>query len=77
MLHATFKGTGAAATNTPTDDAHRSIKGKKLIVMSTNIGYDVSHNQFGHYDSWWRSWSIQRCVAKWAFLVLELNMADS
>jgi len=42
----TFKGTGAAATNTPTDDAHRSIKGKKLIVMSTNIGYDVSHNQF-------------------------------
>jgi len=42
----TFKGTGAAATNTPTDNAHRSIKGKKLIVMSTNIGYDVSHNQF-------------------------------
>lgn len=42
----TFKGTGADATNTPTDDAHRSIKGKKLIVMSTNIGYDVSHNQF-------------------------------
>src|SRR5574344_1748414 len=42
----TFKGTGAAATNTPTDDAHRSIKGKKLIVMSTNIGHDVSHNQF-------------------------------
>lgn len=42
----TFKGTGAVATNTPTDDAHRSIKGKKLIVMSTNIGYDVSHNQF-------------------------------
>lgn len=42
----TFKGTGAAATNTPTDDAHRSIKGKKLIVMSTNIGYDVNHGQF-------------------------------
>jgi len=42
----TFKGTGAAATNTPTDNAHRSIKDKKLIVMSTNIGYDVSHNQF-------------------------------
>ena len=42
----TFKGTGADATNTPTDDAHRSIKGKKLIVMSTNIGYDVDHNQF-------------------------------
>lgn len=42
----TFKGTGAVATNTPTDDAHRSIKGKKLIVMSTNIGYDVDHNQF-------------------------------
>jgi len=42
----TFKGTGAAATNTPTDDAHRSIKGKKLIVMSTNIGHDVSQGQF-------------------------------
>lgn len=42
----TFKGTGADATNTPTDDAHRSIKGKKLIVMSNNIGYDVNHGQF-------------------------------
>lgn len=42
----TFKGTGASATNTPTDDAHRSIKGKHLIVMASNIGYDVSHNQF-------------------------------
>ena len=42
----TFKGTGASATNTPTDDAQRSIKGKHLIVMSNNIGYDVSHNQF-------------------------------
>ena len=42
----TFKGTGASATNTPTDDAHRSIKGKKLIVMSNNIGYDVNHGQF-------------------------------
>lgn len=42
----TFKGTGASATSTPTDDAHRSIKGKHLIVMSNNIGYDVSHNQF-------------------------------
>ena len=42
----TFKGTGASATNTPTEDSHRSIKGKHLIVMSNNIGYDVSHNQF-------------------------------
>ncbi|MCQ2090041.1 MAG: hypothetical protein MJY93_07315 [Fibrobacter sp.] len=42
----TFKGTGASATNTPTDDHHRKIKGKHLIVMSSNIGYDVSHNQF-------------------------------
>lgn len=42
----TFKGTGASATSTPTDDAHRSIKGKHLIVMASNIGYDVSHNQF-------------------------------
>jgi hypothetical protein len=42
----TFKGTGASATNTPTDDAHKSIKGKHLIVMASNIGYDVSNNQF-------------------------------
>ena len=42
----TFKGTGASATNTPTDDYHRKIKGKHLIVMSSNVGYDVSHNQF-------------------------------
>ena len=42
----TFKGTGAAATSTPTNDAHRSIQGKKLIVMSNNIGYDVNHGQF-------------------------------
>lgn len=42
----TFKGTGASATGTPTDDAHKSIKGKKLIVMSNNIGYDVSNGQF-------------------------------
>ncbi len=42
----TFKGTGASATNTSTDDHHRKIKGKHLIVMSSNIGYDVSHNQF-------------------------------
>lgn len=42
----TFKGTGASATNTPTDSHHKKIKGKHLIVMSSNIGYDVSHNQF-------------------------------
>lgn len=42
----TFKGTGAVATSTPTNDAHRSIQGKKLIVMSNNIGYDVNHGQF-------------------------------
>ncbi len=42
----TFKGTGASATNTPTDSHHRKIKGKHLIVISSNIGYDVSHNQF-------------------------------
>ena len=42
----TFKGTGASATSTPTDEHHRKIKGKHLIVMSNNIGYDVSHNQF-------------------------------
>ena len=42
----TFKGTGASATSTPTNDHHRKIKGKHLIVMSSNIGYDVSHNQF-------------------------------
>ena len=42
----TFKGTGASATSTPTDDHHRKIKGKHLIVMSSNVGYDVSHNQF-------------------------------
>jgi len=42
----TFKGTGASATNTPTDSHHRAIKGKHLIVMASNIGYDVSNNQF-------------------------------
>ena len=42
----TFKGTGASATNTPTDSHHKAIKGKHLIVMSSNVGYDVSHNQF-------------------------------
>ena len=42
----TFKGTGASATNTPTDSHHRKIKGKHLIVMANNIGYDVNHNQF-------------------------------
>ena len=42
----TFKGTGASATKTPTDSHHKAIKGKHLIVMSSNIGYDVSHNQF-------------------------------
>lgn len=42
----TFKGTGASATSTPTDSHHKAIKGKHLIVMSSNIGYDVSHNQF-------------------------------
>ena len=42
----TFKGTGASATSTPTDSHHKAIKGKHLIVMSSNVGYDVSHNQF-------------------------------
>ena len=42
----TFKGTGASATGTPTDSHHKKIKGKHLIVMSSNIGYDVNHNQF-------------------------------
>ena len=42
----TFTGTGASATGTPTNDHHRKIKGKHLIVMANNIGYDVNHNQF-------------------------------
>jgi len=42
----TFTGEGAGATGTPTDDHHRKIKGKHLIVISNNIGYDVSSNQF-------------------------------
>lgn len=42
----TFTGEGASATNTPTNDHHRAIKGKHLIIMSSNIGYDVANNQF-------------------------------
>lgn len=42
----TFTGTGASATGTPTNDHHKKIKGKHLIVMANNIGYDVGHNQF-------------------------------
>ena len=42
----TFTGTGASATGTPTDEHHQKIKGKHLIVMANNIGYDVGNNQF-------------------------------
>ena len=38
----TFTGTGKYST----DNNHRAIKGKKLIIMTTNIGGDVQHGQF-------------------------------
>lgn len=38
----TFTGKGKYST----DDNHRSIKGKKLIIMTTNIGGDVQQGQF-------------------------------
>ena len=38
----TFKGTGKYST----DANHKAIKGKKLIIMTTNIGGDVQQGQF-------------------------------
>ena len=38
----TFTGKGKYST----DDNHRYIKGKKLIIMTTNIGGDVQQGQF-------------------------------
>ena len=38
----TFKGTGKYST----DANHKAIKGKKLIIMTTNIGHDVQPGQF-------------------------------
>jgi hypothetical protein len=52
----TFTGQGEHTTN----DNHRAIQGKKIIVMASNIGNDVASNQFdllvpggglGQYDS--------------------------
>lgn len=37
-----FTGVGKYGTKT----AHKKLQGKTLIVMATNIGYDVSENQF-------------------------------
>ena len=38
----TFTGEGKYETTLN----HKKLKGKKLIVMASNIGYDVSHQQF-------------------------------
>ena len=42
----TFTGKGSEAKGSSTPNANAKIKGKHLIVMASNIGYDVSHNQF-------------------------------
>ena len=72
----TFTGTGKYETKAN----HQALKGKTLVVMASNIGYDVENGQFdmmipGGGNKFWgilsliRIWcSVKLSIIQWVYL---------